>query len=1088
MSIIYSYPTTSPTLDDLLIGTDVGEDNATKSFTVQSLVSLINAAQGTGIITDVTISTTDIFLQAIKTSQPGAAAITYTVGLTSLPTAGLETTQFLRGDNQWVVPTVSAGISVASNSANLTTDVQNFNFTGGGVTTALTSAGNIAVDIQGLNFDGVLSVNTGVGISSTATTGNIVLTNTGVTSLIEGGGITLSSASGVVTISADSTGSGSVTSVTAGNGLTLTSGTITTNPEIAVAYTGADTYITYAPPGNPSPSDTFAFQKGTTGVKEGTFSTIPITALTLVEQAIVDANLDNIKNTYDKSQQAPGSTARTVGVVPATQIVTLSAAEYTTLTTLNEIQPSFIYLTTANSQPQGRVNFIIDDQVVDATGCGHTVTTTINGVDISVAAFVEGAVGTPYEVISTISVTGTSCVFSGTNPQILNGTIPASPNPASVTQILTGNIYIPTVPTGSAELTNVNNQIGGLTPSTLPYNITFAGAPTLPSAFSAPIGSANFNSAALWSVQANIPATPTSLRAEYYFGSDQTNPIYQVLGTYSQTSGAYANPATLISATLPGTNPLARKNYNLTYTIQNLISPGTISSDYDISITGSFGTLINQISGTILLAYNTNYSVTVTVQAKNSNVATVTGEETLTGTITGDTPLSFTLTGSVEQASTAAFFALQDIYYMPQVQCIQTTQSGTACNSIPSGGVPSDINPTGFTYSPIQYRITPSGGSAGQFTDMPAWSGGYQTVTSTAGAFVEFQWLDPIPDTSNGFDVVPGSPIVTTVSGMASNLPPNITLGAAGSTTYLSATTQTGAISNRKSRTRSSSGYSSSTLACGDENARVTYWLEKAPGNGADNAQVGDVFWNDDIAYGHPAFQSPWYKTAIGDGTGANANGVVQLNSGGGVDSASTCSLQGTANLTTSISGITSPSNGYSIQPQYQVNNTGPQFPHNIGAAPVTENVNYQIQWSYIISVNAPYYEITPITSSFTNNPAIIQFNNPQITPGILTGVVKKLIQSVGCTGKFLNPNGAINACAAFQGFPPPLAIYFYDGTNPDYPESGNTIYSRDTNTGLFTPLENGYYAVPLNDGIGGSATILVTGGLGVISQPPATC
>ena len=37
MSIIYSYPTTSPTLDDLLIGTDVGEDNATKSFTVQSL-------------------------------------------------------------------------------------------------------------------------------------------------------------------------------------------------------------------------------------------------------------------------------------------------------------------------------------------------------------------------------------------------------------------------------------------------------------------------------------------------------------------------------------------------------------------------------------------------------------------------------------------------------------------------------------------------------------------------------------------------------------------------------------------------------------------------------------------------------------------------------------------------------------------------------------------------------------------------------------------------------------------------------------------------------------------------------------------
>ena len=85
MSIIYSYPTTSPTLDDLLIGTDVGEDNATKSFTVQSLVSLINAQAGSGTVTDITISTSDAFLTAIKTSQPGASAITYTVGLTALP-------------------------------------------------------------------------------------------------------------------------------------------------------------------------------------------------------------------------------------------------------------------------------------------------------------------------------------------------------------------------------------------------------------------------------------------------------------------------------------------------------------------------------------------------------------------------------------------------------------------------------------------------------------------------------------------------------------------------------------------------------------------------------------------------------------------------------------------------------------------------------------------------------------------------------------------------------------------------------------------------------------------------------------------
>jgi hypothetical protein len=1061
MSIIYSYPTSQPTVDDLLIGTDVNDDNATKSFSVQSLVSLINAAQGTGIITDVTISTTDIFLQAIKTSQPGAAAITYTVGLTSLPTAGLETTQFLRGDNQWVVPTVSAGISVASNNANLTTDVQNFNFTGGGVTTALTSAGNIAVDIEGLNFDGVLSVNTGVGISSTATTGNIVLTNTGVTSLIEGGGITLSSASGIVTISADSTGSGSVTSVTAGNGLTLTSGTITTNPEIAVAYTGADTYITYAPPGDPSPSDTFAFQKGTTEVKEGTFSTIPITALTLVEQAIVDANLDNIKNTYDKSQQAPGSTARTVGVVPATQIVTLSAAEYTTLTTLNEIQPSFIYLTTANSQPQGRVDFIIDDQVVDATGCGHTVTTTINGVDISVAAFVEGAVGAQYQVISTISVTGTSCVFSGINPQILNGTIPASPNPASVTQTLQGNISIPAVPTGYASLNLVDNQIGGLTPSTLPYNITFTGSPTIPSTLSAPIGSANFNSAALWSVQANIPA---SSQAEYYFGSDQTNPIYQVLGTYSQTSGAYANPATLISATLPGTNPLARKNYDLTYTIDDTgINPGTAAVEYNIDITGTFGLVPqNQLNGTISVAYNSSYSVTVAVQAIGSNVATVTGTGNLSGTITGDTPLSFTLAGSVEQASTAAFFALGPDDYNPLVECIQTTPGGTACNSYVSPQVPSDINPTGFTYSPIQYRITPSGGSAGLFTDMPAWSGGYQTVTSTAGAFVEFQWNNPIPD--NGFAIT--SSIVTT-------LPPNITLGAAGSTTYVGTTTQTGAISNRVLRDRSAASRATSTLACGDAMG-TPYWLQKAPGNVATNAEVLDVFWVDDISFGYPA--PGFYKTAIGDGAGANANGTVLLNSTGGVDSAFACPQEGTANLTTDSTGISGPVAGYNIQPQYQVNATGPQIPHNVGAAPVTGNVNDQILWSYVLTINSPYYAVTPLTvTSISDNPTTIVANTAKVSAGILAGQVA-ILNIIQTSSRYSSSEAACLSGAVGNG-----TNRWITGTDVT-PTTGEYMY---TTSGTSSPAPSGFYRI---DDPSFGYVIEISGNLGYIASYVAAC
>ena len=111
MSIIYSYPTSQPTVDDLLIGTDVADDNATKSFTVQSLVSLINAQAGSGTVTGITIST-DAFITAVGTSQPGVPAVAYTIGLSATGTPS--STTFLRGDNQWVTPTVTSGIGVYS--------------------------------------------------------------------------------------------------------------------------------------------------------------------------------------------------------------------------------------------------------------------------------------------------------------------------------------------------------------------------------------------------------------------------------------------------------------------------------------------------------------------------------------------------------------------------------------------------------------------------------------------------------------------------------------------------------------------------------------------------------------------------------------------------------------------------------------------------------------------------------------------------------------------------------------------------------------------------------------------------------------
>ena len=180
MSIIYSYPESQPTLQDLLIGTDVADENATKSFSVQSLVSLINASQNNGIITDVTISTSDVFLTAVKTSGIGDPAITYNVGLTSLPTAGLENTQFLRGDNAWVTPTVSAGISVFGNasSPSVTDDVTSFAFVGGSVSTTAGANGSVTVEIleQSSDVSSVTGI-TGISVNPADGQGNVVVTN-----------------------------------------------------------------------------------------------------------------------------------------------------------------------------------------------------------------------------------------------------------------------------------------------------------------------------------------------------------------------------------------------------------------------------------------------------------------------------------------------------------------------------------------------------------------------------------------------------------------------------------------------------------------------------------------------------------------------------------------------------------------------------------------------------------------------------------------------------------------------------------------------------------------------------------------------
>ena len=637
MSIIYSYPTTSPTLDDLLIGTDVGEDNATKSFSVQSLVSLINASQNNGIITDVTISTSDIFLTAVKTSGIGVPAITYTVGLTSLPTAGIEATQFLRGDNQWVVPTVSAGIGVTSNSNPITSDVSNFDFTGAGVSTSSDVNGNVIITIEGAtNAVESIVASTGIGLSSE--TGNVIVTNTGITSLVEGGGITIATNStGQATLTVAAQGGGTVTSVGAGDGLVITNSDAT-SPIIALDYTGADTYITQPVAAIPLAADLIPFHSvsGST-VSKVTFGDIQASTLALVNTSITTANADALTNTYDKSQQAASPNNRTVGAVPATQIVTCSAAEYTTMANANELVDSFIYLTTQNSAPQNTVNFTINSGTISASGgCSVSTSTTVNN---NAVLTVTGAVGSSYTVITTISPSG-GCSFSGTNPQTLTGTIPAG-STAAVTQNLTGSVYVPAAAQGSNTL-NVNTAISGGT-----VGVEYTVSPTSGSS-TGNLGTAvpSYGVAATILVPAQYELTAGSLTA-------------------TQSASTYTSGGSIANASFPGTT-IAIRSYDVTYAIT--LGSGLVLADkgttWDILVTGIFSGNAQNSAAPVSRQYDTTNSgytfgaTVVSVANSGYNVSGASWSGPTAGPVTAATNITGTLDATVSASTGNASMTL----------------------------------------------------------------------------------------------------------------------------------------------------------------------------------------------------------------------------------------------------------------------------------------------------------------------------------------------------------------------------------------------------------------------------------------------
>ena len=680
MAIIYSYPATAPTLDDLLIGTDVGADNATKSFTVQSLVALVNAAAGNGTVTSVQLAT-DAFLTA--TGGPIVDAGTITVGFSATGTPSATT--FLRGDNQWVVPTVTSGIITQYNNANITTDLASINFTGAGVIANSDASGNVTVSIEGAT-QAVSSVAAGAGISIPSTTGDVVVTNTGVLRIIAGSNVTISPATGLgdVTVNSTATGGTDIGSVSAGNGLVLDSGTTVLNPVLGLNYGGAgvDNYITsHSAAATALGVDSIPFlQASSSAVKYTTLANIQASTLSLVNTAITDANEDAIVNTYDKANQA----AITNGVAPAYQIVTLTQGNYDALVAAGTTDANYLYFTKA-----GAAAATFTRTLAITLNISGNASSSYSLSGSQVGAQQTGVLGAAYAFATTISNTGNTTI-SGVTINNASGTQTDPSGGVTTTITATINNIVAGTGTANVSITNamtINDGAGA----------SGAGIYTIAAAQASQSGTAPF------SYNSNAFGVAITQNA----AADAWEIISPSVSYNPQTGTVQSGQVATVTATATGT--VRKKSRTLEFTrTTGGITGGTEGTDYTLSSSGTPGLNGTGSGATATPKVGDAYSYSTTISMIGNKVITgFNGATAVTGTVpggAGNYGVSQTLSGAISSS--------------------QGTASMTVTNSV-SGSAEG----TGYTVA-YSYSIS-GGGASGSYT--PG-----QSVTGTVGANCTF--------------------------------------------------------------------------------------------------------------------------------------------------------------------------------------------------------------------------------------------------------------------------------------------------------------------------------------------------------------
>ena len=822
MAKINSYPSGTLNLTDYFIGTDRDNDNVTRSYKVSEVINTIIAALGIGTVTSIsTVSSNYINVTG------GPITVTGTVTAALSATGTPSGTTFLTGDDTWSLPgPTPSTVAILYNGTQLTADANSMDYTGNVTATAAGLSTTVNMPGQSILVDSVIA---GTAISVSAPTGNVTITNTGVTLARAGGNVTLSGGTGGVTVSTTAN-PGTVSNVAPGLGVATIINS-SSNPEIDLEFTGVNNYISRSLDITTSlPEDLVEFNDLSGSViKNMEIGDIPPAILTAVKTYIDDEDKNKLKNTTDTYT----STEK------ALNMVSLTAGEYLVLQSGGILDENTLYFIIG----AGVAYTVTPDVTATISGdTGYTISTTPSSV--------SGVAGTPYTFTTTVNVQPGGS-FAGTNPVITTDTINSTsgtPYPKAIA--VTGAYTAPTIPSGRAQY---QATLGGNLLSYLSF-LTFTGIHGVP--YPGPVVN---------------PTSFTQGTVSYSFLSSDvaisTTPV-DYTSTYSLSGKSISDPSgsftpTIFEETLPvaGTisGTVAFIEYEVDLAVTNSIGvtgAGASTPTYNMDFI-STGSQIQ--SSTIILAGSTSGTISSAITLLNQSDTFGFSLNNLNWTLPADYTWSVSPTLTVDSSSSPISGANGTAAVTVSGTILYTAPPSVEYRKLDATAV-IQANVTGYANGTINNAVQITNGVSGTFTyTVPTivpntgyyLTGGVVTLAvnpitfnSTPGQSGTGTWYDPI---------IENNPVVTTGAIAASKA--TVTVNCAAVPFSTSITYQTsfapGSAATRTLTTTNTQTATNTNFSVGDGIVIVTI-SRTSPSSTSEDA--GSILWSlNGVAQGSPS-------------------------------------------------------------------------------------------------------------------------------------------------------------------------------------------------------------------------------------------